>query len=515
MLQFANPIAAGTVLVRPALQSPNFAVGSSGWIVRADGTFEFNGGVFRGGVNIGGATYIYSGLPTAGNLVESLGVPPGAGLTDPEGNAVLSGDTTYSYTIGHTQVLALRKTGGDIEAWVATTQAGPYARVSTITFDTGGNIAVPGTFEVAQSKAFIPPSGDGTGATDPAEINSFLGSGYEVTLAPGTYYAAAGTPVQHGAHAILRGAGRDSISSPFVTTIKAVGNLPAVIASSSWVNSTGAGQNGGQIRDLQVDCNNMAGGQAGGICLQTEDALIDNVQVLNSLGHGIVFAVLCADGLTVVSGDLSNNKVSNCAANNIVGRGIAAIEHAGSDVFTDGYALFNVIADSGTGIGLDQAADWQIIGNHVYNLQNHGFLLGDCFNTHVFFNEIDQWGQSALAGTYRGIDAVTVPSTGGMSDISHNVVWMGPPPGNAGTAIEGINLGCAALETCCYTAVGNNAWMQTAAGFSSAIPFIANNAAASSVMNLQTTGNFAFGHWATPNWILNLTGGTINHTTGV
>jgi hypothetical protein len=50
---FSNPIVGGNaVLIRPAIQSPNFVAGSTGWIIRADGTAEFSGVVMRGDLHI-------------------------------------------------------------------------------------------------------------------------------------------------------------------------------------------------------------------------------------------------------------------------------------------------------------------------------------------------------------------------------------------------------------------------------------------------------------------------------
>lgn len=46
-------ITGGTVLRAPAIQSPNFSAGSAGWIIRQDGTAEFNTGTFRGSIEVG------------------------------------------------------------------------------------------------------------------------------------------------------------------------------------------------------------------------------------------------------------------------------------------------------------------------------------------------------------------------------------------------------------------------------------------------------------------------------
>ena len=51
-MTFRNPIVAGTILVIEAIQSPNYTAGSSGWIIRQDGSVEFANAVLRGSVVI-------------------------------------------------------------------------------------------------------------------------------------------------------------------------------------------------------------------------------------------------------------------------------------------------------------------------------------------------------------------------------------------------------------------------------------------------------------------------------
>lgn len=43
-----NPVVGSTVLRRPAIQSPNFETGVSGWAINADGTAEFDNVTVRG-----------------------------------------------------------------------------------------------------------------------------------------------------------------------------------------------------------------------------------------------------------------------------------------------------------------------------------------------------------------------------------------------------------------------------------------------------------------------------------
>src|SRR5512138_1081475 len=90
---FENPVVGGTALRIPAIQSPGFTPGSAGWIVRIDGSAEFNNVVIRGSTTTQGLILMYNGTPAAGNLIASIA--PAAG-TDTYGNAYLAGITTYA-----------------------------------------------------------------------------------------------------------------------------------------------------------------------------------------------------------------------------------------------------------------------------------------------------------------------------------------------------------------------------------------------------------------------------------
>lgn len=53
MIEFQDDtLVAGTVLVRELISSQNYVPGVSGWAIYADGSFEFDGGVFRGTIII-------------------------------------------------------------------------------------------------------------------------------------------------------------------------------------------------------------------------------------------------------------------------------------------------------------------------------------------------------------------------------------------------------------------------------------------------------------------------------
>jgi hypothetical protein len=98
---FRNPIlgGGGTVLLRPAIASPNFLHGVRGWSINQGGNAEFNDLQIRGTymgqnyvINENGM-FFYSGTPAAGNMTGSWA--PAAG-TDPYGNAYPAGLEIYS-----------------------------------------------------------------------------------------------------------------------------------------------------------------------------------------------------------------------------------------------------------------------------------------------------------------------------------------------------------------------------------------------------------------------------------
>jgi hypothetical protein len=104
---FVNPIVGGTALRIPAIQSPDFQAGSAGWIIRIDGSAEFNNVIIRGGVIVSGTSLYYNGTPAAGNLFMSISAAAG---TDSFGNAYVKGLGLY----GASGQLVAKDTSGNV-----------------------------------------------------------------------------------------------------------------------------------------------------------------------------------------------------------------------------------------------------------------------------------------------------------------------------------------------------------------------------------------------------------------
>lgn len=106
-------------LVIPQVQSPNFVTGVSGWIIRKDGSAEFNNLVIRGSTLIGSVELQYSTpTPQLNTLIYSASATE---FQDSAGNWILAGTTTYgpdAFTgVGY---VAVNTSQGEINFWHTT-----------------------------------------------------------------------------------------------------------------------------------------------------------------------------------------------------------------------------------------------------------------------------------------------------------------------------------------------------------------------------------------------------------
>ena len=134
----------------PSIQSPNFVAGSMGWIIRKDGTAEFNGIVVRGNAQFGNGffsngdgtlstiagLYIYSGVPAAANLIYTVISSGAAGIVghDKFNNNVLGGETNYQNGLSTTSALQVLS-GISVVYQAPTTQPNAAFTQLTVSWD--------------------------------------------------------------------------------------------------------------------------------------------------------------------------------------------------------------------------------------------------------------------------------------------------------------------------------------------------------------------------------------------
>lgn len=209
-----DPVVGSTILRRPAIQSPNYAAGSSGWTINQDGSAEFNNltirGVFAGTdftINSSGA-FFYSGTPAAGNLIASVATVAGV---DGFGNNYLAGVASY-------QASFASQVGGGFVVFYHGSLAGGWTQGGQIeTTSTGGLVLDTGSGSCTITGA-LSVNGSGSTASGSLTDGTINGSSSTAGLTNGTINgtsggASAGTAHTHGAGSYAVANGQHSHAS--------------------------------------------------------------------------------------------------------------------------------------------------------------------------------------------------------------------------------------------------------------------------------------------------------------
>lgn len=144
-MAFTNPITGGQgALVRPAIKSPGFVTGVSGWTINRDGSAEFNNLTIRGtfkGTNFELDTsgmFFYSGTPAHGNLIASIANTAG---TDAHSNPYPAGfNSQLDGTTG--DPFALMRAGQLILGQIGAAGAQDIANAGAISVNSSGTMIV-------------------------------------------------------------------------------------------------------------------------------------------------------------------------------------------------------------------------------------------------------------------------------------------------------------------------------------------------------------------------------------
>lgn len=200
------------------------------------------------------------------------------------------------------------------------------------------------------------------------------------------------------------------------TTLKQDAGMGYVLASSAYVNDRTTTGGPVTIRNLRVECDGS--GSTVGIMVLNWLADVEHNYVSDCGGSGIVDTSTNAAGATI-----TNSSVNSRFDNNF-------ITHSGQDGFevldsgnavTDGYLEDNQIALSGQdAIDLQNAAGWDISGNHVYGDGEGGISANRMYSTTISGNIVEDFGAAQTSGTWYGIVGTAQGGVG--SVISGNKV---------------------------------------------------------------------------------------------
>lgn len=193
---FTNPVFGGNVLIRPAIRSPNYSPGTSGWSINRNGSAELNDLTLRG-MFVGtdwildaNGIFFYAGTPAAGNLagawaqtdgVDQFGNAYSAGITvfGPFGSAQLSADDGFIRSLGSSGIEVFMNDGALSWNWpgsasmagfnIDTTargamswesgKGGPNDKAAMLEVVTSNGVPVAGSTDTSPRSSTSDPSG--------------------------------------------------------------------------------------------------------------------------------------------------------------------------------------------------------------------------------------------------------------------------------------------------------------------------------------------------------------------
>jgi parallel beta-helix repeat protein len=200
------------------------------------------------------------------------------------------------------------------------------------------------------------------------------------------------------------------------TVLQQAGDMSYVLASEAYADNASTTGEPLAVRDLTVECNGT--GSTDGIIILNWLAEVEEVDVSGCGGSGIVDTNTTANGTAI-----SNSSVNSRFDNNFISdSGQNGFEiHDSRNSVTDGFLDDNQISSSGQdAIHLDNAAGWNISGNHLYGNTHNGIYASRVFGTTISDNYIEDFGHTQKSGTWYGIICTVQGSVG--STISNNKI---------------------------------------------------------------------------------------------
>jgi hypothetical protein len=215
-----------------------------------------------------------------------------------------------------------------------------------------------------------------------------------------------------------------------VTTIQqaAGANLPALLASDSWVNNSSTAGDPIRIAHLNIDGNSANNSGTNVLVIRSWLSHIEDIIVQNAPEDGIQITSVSQNGTVLTNTDV-NGVIDEVWVKSSGANGIDVVD-PGSWV-TDWWLLDNAVQDSAeSAIYLQNCAGWMVRGNHVYGVGKDGIHASRCYGSSIEGNYIEQFGSAGGSGnTYYGIVATLQGSAA--SVISGNKIFMFGGTGNA------------------------------------------------------------------------------------
>lgn len=179
-------------------------------------------------------------------------------------------------------------------------------------------------------------------------------------------------------------------------------NLPAVLASESWVSNTDFSGDTLRVEKLTIDGNRDNNTGTVGLMLRSWNARVYDVDIYGTPSDGIRISNPSQNG-TLLRNTMVNSVISDVYIAGAAEAGLRVVDPGNS--VTDWTFQRSWIGFSGThAIQSDNAAGWTFSDLHLYATPKHAIDAHRCFGTSIHNNYIEDFGAESTAGqTYYGI----------------------------------------------------------------------------------------------------------------
>jgi hypothetical protein len=222
-------------------------------------------------------------------------------------------------------------------------------------------------------------------------------------------------------------------------------NLPALLASDSWINNAPGTGRPIRLAHLTLDGNRANNTGTSNLVIRSWLTVIEDVSVRNAPADGIRLTNLGRDGKTRLTSTQVNGRISNCFIDRSGANGIRIVDTGNS--VTDWDLLDCWIANSGeSAIAMDHAAGWKIRGNHLYGVQQHAIFARRCWGTTIADNYIENFGETG--GGENAWYGIACTMQGGAASViegnkvfrfnrttTGKFIYIGIPQVNSGTGV--------------------------------------------------------------------------------
>ena len=209
-------------------------------------------------------------------------------------------------------------------------------------------------------------------------------------------------------------------------------NLPAVLASDSWVAGSKATGDPIQLTDLTVDANRAANPRGGdAVIIRSWHSDLEHLSIAHAPRDGLVVTNLARNG-TALSGTQVNGTIRDVFVDDS-GRDGIHVQDTGSGV-TDWNLLDTWVSQSRSdAIRLENSAGWVVERNHVYGVGGSGISADRLYATSIDDNYIEDFATTGIGVSVQGSAASTLEGNKVFQFSGHGETYVSAVGGGNGT----------------------------------------------------------------------------------